>query len=190
MTTASPTIPTTADRPEWAGWKAVHRATLCFVVDGERVLLIRKKRGLGAGKINGPGGKLHDGETVEQCAARETLEELKVRPLGMMARGRLLFQFTDGYSIDVTVFRAEGFEGTPTETDEAIPLWHAFDDVPYEEMWKDDELWLPHLLDGRTFHGRFVFEGDAMLDHHLELDVPLDAIHSPDSHLIPSGDSP
>ena len=29
-------------------------ANLCFIVKGERVLLIRKKRGLGAGKINGP----------------------------------------------------------------------------------------------------------------------------------------
>ena len=184
-TTVSPPIPTTAERSEWAGWSAVHRATLCFVIEGERVLLIRKKRGLGAGKINGPGGKLHRGETAIQCAARETEEELRIRPLGLETGGRLLFQFTDGYSIDVTVFRARGYEGTPTETDEATPLWSTFDEVPYAEMWKDDELWLPPFLEGRTFQGRFIFDGDEMVDHHLEVDAPLESIHSHDSHLIP-----
>ena len=37
-------------------------------------MLIRKKRGHGAGKINGPGGKLHPGETPVVCAVRETLD--------------------------------------------------------------------------------------------------------------------
>lgn len=39
-------------------------ATLMFVIDEARgeVLLIRKKRGLGAGKINGPGGKIDPGK--------------------------------------------------------------------------------------------------------------------------------
>ena len=47
-----------------------------LVVDrtGGQVLLIRKKRGLGAGKINGPGGKLDPGETFAQTAVREVQE--------------------------------------------------------------------------------------------------------------------
>ena len=44
--------------PDWARWTPTERAALCFVVTGGRVLLIRKKRGLGAGKVNGPGGRL------------------------------------------------------------------------------------------------------------------------------------
>lgn len=179
------TTPATAERDAWAGWTAVHRATLCFVVEEGRVLLIRKKRGLGAGKINGPGGKVDAGETAAECAARETEEELCIRPSGLEPRGRLAFQFTDGYSIDVTVFRADGFEGTPTETAEAVPLWFAFDDIPYHEMWKDDEFWLPRFLEGRSFQGRFIFDGDAMLDHHLEFDVPVDRLRGPASTLIP-----
>ena len=43
-----------------ADWRPVHQATLLFVINDGNVLLIRKKRGLGAGKINGPGGKLDD----------------------------------------------------------------------------------------------------------------------------------
>jgi hypothetical protein len=34
-------------------------------------------------------------------------------------------------------------------------------------MWADDALWLPLVLAGRSVSGRFVFDGDAMLDHEL-----------------------
>ena len=43
---------------DWQGWRADEHATLCFVIRGGEILLIRKLRGLGAGKINGPGGRL------------------------------------------------------------------------------------------------------------------------------------
>jgi len=46
---------------DWASYTPQDRAVLCFLRDHERVLLIRKKRGLGAGKINAPGGKSESG---------------------------------------------------------------------------------------------------------------------------------
>ena len=60
----------------WATWKPKETATLCFVRQGTRVLMIRKKRGLGAGKINGVGGRLEPGETPETGIVREAEEEL------------------------------------------------------------------------------------------------------------------
>ncbi len=152
---------------DWAQWVPRERATLVFVVQGERVLLIRKKRGLGAGKINGPGGRLEPGETPLHCALREVREELCVTPLGVTARGQLSFQFVDGYSLFVHVFAASGHQGEPTETPEALPLWAPLAAVPYGQMWADDVLWLPRLLAGEPFVGRFVFDGDEMLDHRV-----------------------
>ena len=75
------------------------------------------------------------------------------------------FQFVAGYSIHVWVFRAAGFRGDPVETEEAIPLWTPVDAIPYDEMWADDRLWLPLLLDGKRFDGRFLFDGDQMLGY-------------------------
>lgn len=148
---------------DWATWVPRDTATLVFVVREGQVLLIRKKRGLGAGKINGPGGRLDPGETPAACAAREVAEELRVQPVGLRAFGELRFQFVDGYAIHVHVFRADDILGTPTETDEAAPLWVPVSGIPYEEMWADDRSWLPHLLAGRHFEGWFVFDGDRML---------------------------
>lgn len=156
---------------DWTRWRPTDVATLVFIVSGGRVLLIRKKRGLGAGKINAPGGRLDDGESPEACAAREVQEELRTRPVGLAAAGILRFQFTDGYGAHVHVFRASGCEGTPVETDEAVPIWAPVDAIPFEEMWADDRLWVPHLLAGRRFDGRFVFDGDTMLDQALDVDL-------------------
>jgi 8-oxo-dGTP diphosphatase len=152
---------------DWDQWEAVDRATLLFVIRNDRVLLIRKKRGLGAGKINGPGGKLDPGETWREAAIREVEEEIQITPSGVTERGELRFQFVDGYSIHVRVFVADDFAGTPAETDEAVPLWFSLDAVPYEEMWEDDILWFPMMFAGETFTGRFIFDDDAMLDHAL-----------------------
>ncbi len=44
--------------------------TLVFLVDDDRVLLGMKKRGFGAGKWNGFGGKVEPGETIEEAAIR------------------------------------------------------------------------------------------------------------------------
>jgi len=154
---------------DWEAWKPVDPATLVFVVRGEQMLLIRKKRGLGAGKINGPGGRLEAGETPLECAVREVREELGVTPLRLSYAGENSFQFADGYSIHVHVYRAEDCECEPVETDEAAPLWVRVDRVPYAEMWADDILWVPLLLRRQPFRGRFLFDGDRMLDHRLEL---------------------
>jgi len=158
---------------DWKAWRPADRATLLFVVRDERVLLIRKKRGLGAGKINGPGGRLEADETPLACAVREVEEEVGVRALAPVAHGDLSFQFVDGYAIHVVVFRAVDCLGCVRETEEAVPLWTPLQAIPYHEMWADDRLWLPHLLEGRRFHGRFVFDGDAMLDHVLRVEGGL-----------------
>lgn len=153
---------------DWGSWIPVDRATLVFVIDNDEILLIRKKRGLGAGKINGPGGKIEAGESPIEGAVREVQEELRVRPTGLSQRGELRFQFVDGYSIHVTVFSSDGCEGVAQETAEAIPIWTPVDRIPYDEMWEDDRIWIPILLAGDPFSGRFVFDGDVMLASEVE----------------------
>ena len=159
---------------DWENWKPVERATLVFCLRGDEILLIRKKRGLGAGKINGPGGRLEKGESWEDCARRETLEEVGITVHGLEFSGENWFQFVDGYSIHVHAFVSRDFSGTAIETDEAKPMWTAVDQIPYEEMWEDDRLWLPLALEGKPFVARYIFDGDDMLDHSLEAGSPHD----------------
>ncbi len=153
---------------DWSVWEPAERANLCFIVRGDEVLLIHKKRGFGAGKINGPGGRLEPGETATEAAVREVREELGVTPRDPQLRGELHFQFADGYALHCSVFLSDGCAGEPVETDEAVPLWVRTDSVPFEKMWADDRHWLPGLLEGRSFRGFFEFDGERMLAHRLE----------------------
>ncbi len=159
---------------DWSRWEPQDLATILFVrrgaerANGGDILLIRKKRGLGAGKINGPGGRVDPGETVTACALREIREELRIEAGEPRHLGTLRFQFRDGYALMVFVFVSKSHTGTPEETDEAVPLWFPVQDVPFAEMWADDELWFPMLLRDQPYEGSFFFDDDEMGPHSLQ----------------------
>ncbi len=157
----------------------VIRANLCFLRRGDELLLIRKKRGLGAGKINGPGGKIEPGETPVESAVRETFEELGVTPLDPRQVGELSFEFRDGLRLHCTVFLARNFAGEAGETAEAIPRWTHIDAIPYDEMWEDDRYWLPLLIADQRFRARFTFDGERLLDHRVEILTNPEAFSEP-----------
>jgi 8-oxo-dGTP diphosphatase len=90
-------------------------------------------------------------------------------PTGVASAGELRFQFVDGFAIHGYVFTATGFTGALRETDEAIPVWAPTDALPYHRMWADDRVWMPLLLQGRTFAGRFLFDGDLLLGCNVDL---------------------
>lgn len=152
---------------DWVNWQPRELATELFVIRDGHVLLILKKRGLGAGKKVGPGGHLDPGESIRQGAIREVQEELRITPKDARQCGELSFQFVDGLSMCVYVLTAHDFEGEPQETEEASPLWVPLDQIPFEEMWADDRVWLPLMLEGKSFKGRFLFDGDHMLAHDI-----------------------
>lgn len=147
-------------------------ATLCHLVDCGRALLIRKKRGVGAGNYVGPGGKLEGDESLEECVIREVREEVGIHVSDVEKAGAFVY-YSDDWDAVVHVFRASDFDGTPQETEEAVPRWVPVDDLPFSEMWATDREWLPAVLDGDTFCGRFVYsEGEPrQVDVELGVDV-------------------
>lgn len=149
-------------------WRPTVIANLVFLTRGDEVLLIHKKTGFGAGKINGPGGKLEPGETAMEAAVREVQEELRITPGNLDEMGVLHFDFVDGLRLHCTVFHGTEFEGTPTETREAKPEWFFIEEIPYDRMWADDCHWLPQMLEGQRFRAWFRFDGETMLTRQVE----------------------
>lgn len=159
---------------DWEGWQAQDPATLVFVFRGDEILLIDKKTGLGKGKVNAPGGKVDPGEMPEQAAVRECREELGITVCNLEYCGQHRFQFTDGYSIHVWVYRTRDFEGVPTESREAAPRWTPMGQIPYEQMWEDDRIWLPMMIRGERFQSWWIFDGDRMVDYRIEPDGTIE----------------
>ncbi len=152
---------------DWERWQPSEKAVIVFIKSKGSIVLIEKKTGLGAGKINGPGGRIEKGETPEEAAVRECREEIGVTPLELSLKAELSFVFTDGYSLYGYAFTAGGYEGNLVETYEAKPFLCDEGEIPYGKMWEDDILWLPHALSGKKVYGRFIFENDRMLSSNV-----------------------
>ena len=149
-------------RTDWQVWEPVIHATLMFIVQDGKVLLIDKLTGIGKGKVNGPGGKIDPGETAEQAVIRECQEELHITPYFPVKMGELCFAMTDIPDIHCHVFMATEFSGEPKATREADPFWKKISEIPYDRMWEDDQYWLPEMLCGKKFFGRFDFNEEEI----------------------------
>ncbi|XP_071240768.1 oxidized purine nucleoside triphosphate hydrolase-like [Salvelinus alpinus] len=146
--------------------------TLVLVVQPGRVLLGMKKRGFGAGKWNGFGGKVQPGETIEEAARRELQEESGLTVDALDKIGNIKFEFIrETELLDAHVFRADNYNGEPTESDEMRPQWFDSDKIPFGQMWVDNILWFPLMLQKKKFLGYFKFQGhDLIIDHKLEVE--------------------
>lgn len=142
--------------------------TILFLRREGEILLAMKKRGFGEGKWNGVGGKVEGSETVLAGAVRECQEEIGVIPQSPKLVGRLIFydKADPEFCHDTHIFVATEWEGEPHETEEMRPQWFKETDIPYSQMWIDDHLWMPLLLQNKLFEGRNVVFNRHLLDHH------------------------
>jgi 8-oxo-dGTP diphosphatase / 2-hydroxy-dATP diphosphatase len=143
--------------------------TLSIIHQQEKILLGMKKRGFGAGRWNGFGGKLKENESIEDAAIREIQEEAGIIVKDLKKFGVLEFKNNGILDIlEVHIFKSEIFIGEPIESEEMKPQWFNINEIPFSEMWPDDTYWLPLFLAGKKFKGKFVFgERDIVLEKEI-----------------------
>lgn len=151
------------------------KTTLLFLVRPQEILLAMKKRGFGAGKWNGCGGKLHEGESFEACVVREAQEEIgcciKSEDLRLVAILHFDFEGRGEWNQESRVFFAQHWSGEPTESEEMAPQWYPNNALPFSKMWVDDPYWLPRVVAGERLQARFLFgeEGATLLSHDISV---------------------
>ena len=68
------------------------------------------------------------------------------------------------------MFQTTQFSGKMQETEEMRPRWWQEQDVPFHEMWLDDQHWYPHMLKREQFKAYFLFQGhDKILSFNIDL---------------------
>ena len=149
------------------------RRTLLFLTRDGEILLAMKKRGFGAGKWNGVGGKPEAGESITDALVRETQEEIGVTPTNYWSVAELDFvqdaETDDPWHMYVYAYLCDKWQGEPSESEEMAPAWYTENALPYADMWEDDEYWLPQVLAGEKVIGRFTFdEHDKLLTHRVK----------------------
>lgn len=149
--------------------------TLLFLVKKEGdtvtdICLAMKKRGFGAGRYNGVGGKVEEGESIEEAVKREAHEEIGVVVNDIAKCAELAFTFPhkEDWNQLVHVYITDVWEGDIVETEEMNPVWFSVSTIPYDAMWPDDIFWLPKVLEGEQIRAKFSFaEGDVIVHQEV-----------------------
>ncbi len=166
-----------ARRPTSAGDapRQVYLRTLCFVRDGDTVLLLRRRKPPNAGLYNAPGGKIEPREDPYDACLREVHEETGLRLGAARLRAILtVITQTTGAQWLLFVFVAERPPGPsdPVSTDEGDLRWVPLDDIPGLPVVSDIPLILPHLFTpgGGVLMGKIHCDNDdadSILDHEF-----------------------
>lgn len=146
-------------------------ATLCYVRKDGRTLMvhrIKKANDIHQGKWNGLGGKLEPGETPEECACREILEESGLRVKNQKLKGFLTFPLfardEDWYAF---VFVVDEFEGELIDSPEGQLEWIEDTKLLELELWEGDRYFLEWLDRPGFFSGKFIYKNGRCIEHSV-----------------------
>lgn len=145
----------------------MRQATLCFLVKEKEgkisnICLGLKKRGFGINRWNGFGGKVKEGETIEQAMERETEEEsgVDIKYFYKVAVISFLFPHRPDWGQEVHAYFCKNWVGEVKESEEMSPKWFSVSEIPFDSMWGDDIYWLPKVISGKLIKASFVFGKD------------------------------
>jgi len=146
--------------------------TLCYIMKGSQWLMLlrdKKANDINEGKWIGVGGKIQEGESPDQCIAREIQEETGLVADRVTYRGKICFYFEN--ETEVThVYTCKDFHGELHECDEGTLRWIDADKILSLRLWEGDRLFLGKLLDDdqRLFHLELTYDVDGNLTHVQE----------------------
>lgn len=142
------------------------QATLCFPVQGNEVLLAEKQKKIGAGFLNGFGGKSEPKDnSVWETNARETEEEVGIKIQEVKKVGEIIFhnlsKDPELSNIMGHIFIATKWSGTPKETNEMKKIaWYNIDELDYEKFLPGDRFFIPKILNGKLVKGTIEYNSD------------------------------
>jgi ADP-ribose pyrophosphatase YjhB (NUDIX family) len=156
-------------------------AVVCYLVkDGKITLGLRKRVSLGLGEnlISGIGGKVGDvvgleNETFDEALFREVKEEVDVEITNYkkVAEIKFLFPNKTKWNQYVIAYLVYDWIGTPKETESIKPLTYNFNDIPFNQMWADNQDWLPLVLDNKEIVATFMYNdtNDKIIEKEINI---------------------
>lgn len=140
--------------------------------DGKYLMLhrVKKEKDLNKDKWLGVGGKFEFGESPEECARREALEETGLTLKNLHYRGIVTFLYGD-ITEYMHLFTSTSFDGRIKECDEGNLEWVDKHDVYNLPIWEGDKIFFKLIEDHKTpfFSLKLVYEGDTLIHSETSL---------------------
>ena len=122
--------------------------TLCHIErDGCWLMMnrVKKQTDENAGKWIGVGGHLEEGESPEECVAREVREETGLTLKNARLRGIITFILPEWGNEMTFLYTGEADGEITGECGEGVLRWVPIDQVPSLPLWEGDRVFLPLL---------------------------------------------
>lgn len=129
------------------------KRVVCFLRNGNQILLAKRKEGHGLGYWVGPGGKVEKGETSDECCKRELKEEINISATSFLKVFELnaYFEVEQNWNMSIDFYICESWNGESEESEEVLPQWFEISNLPFESMWDDHKFWFVNaLMFGKT----------------------------------------
>lgn len=152
------------------------QSTICFPVKDNKIYLSNKKRGFGAGFLNGYGGKRHEeDDSIEHTAVREMEEESGVKTeIKDLEKVAIISFYKEQEPVfECHIYFCRQWTGEFIESEEmAYPEIFDISNVPYDRMWDSDRVWLPLICSGQKIHATSIYDADMNKQISFEY-IPL-----------------
>lgn len=146
-------------------------ATLCYIknpADKSTLMLhrIKKENDMHKDKWNGLGGKLHAGESPEECVIREIEEESGLKIKSPVLRGFITFPAFDGFDDwYVFVYTASDYSGSIIESPEGNLEWVPDKELRNLPLWEGDKIFFKWIEEGKFFSAKFNYNNGRLIDY-------------------------
>lgn len=136
------------------------KTAICYIFDGDRTLMIERKKEPFTGYLVAPGGKFEKGETPFQCIEREIMEETGLRIKDYSLKIVTSEMGPMHYNWILYIFVCRGFEGDVRESDEGKLHWVDIDKLTSQKMSDIDKLMLPYVFDDNRYFMKLHYDED------------------------------
>ena len=146
-------------------------SSLCYLYRGDEVLLLhrtKKKNDINRDKWIGVGGKFEDGESPEDCAAREILEETGLVAEQLCFRGIVTFVSDSAPTEYMHLFTVPVFSGVEKPCDEGDLVWVKRTQMLALPTWEGDRVFLQLLAQDVPFFSlKLTYAGERLVAANL-----------------------
>ncbi len=128
--------------------------TLCYIEKDNKYLMlhrIKKENDINHDKWIGVGGKFEWGESPEECLLREVKEETGYTLTAWKYRGIITFVYGEDIVEYMSLFTADGFEGTTIDCNEGVLEWVEKDRISELNLWEGDRIFFRLLEEREDF---------------------------------------
>lgn len=166
-------------------------STLCYIEkDGKYLMLHRtvKENDVNKDKWIGVGGHFEYGESPEECLLREVREETGYTLTSWRYRGIVTFVYGEDVVEYMSLYTADGFEGTPIPCDEGELEWVEKEKISDLELWTGDKIFFRLLEEEREFFSlKLVYDRKDTLLYAALDGKPMELFDVRDADGSPSG---